>query len=110
MPLIPQWTSVANPANTSPPRPCGGGMQPLKPFHSMILRRLAVAALFCSYGWTVAHRRCEEELQYRLVRPWLPSSSRLRGGTATIGEAVSRDIVALPRHKSCLALKRLALR
>ena len=84
-------------------------MQPLKPLHSMILRRLAVTALFGSYGWTVAHRRREEELQYHFVRPWLPSSSRLRGGTATIGEAVSRDIVASPRHKSCLALKRPGL-
>lgn len=107
IPLIPQWISVANPANISPPRLCGGGMQPLKPLHNMILRRAAVAALICSYGWTVAHRRREEELQYHLVRSWLPSSPRLRGGTATIGEAVSRDIVALPRHKSCLALKGL---
>ena len=105
MPLISRRTSVANPANTSPPRPRGGGTQPLKPLPSMILCRLVVAALFCSYGWTVAHRRCEEELQYHFVRSWLPSSFRLHGGTATIGEAVSRDIVASPRHKSCLALK-----
>lgn len=104
MPLMPQWTSVANPANTSPPRPCSGGMQPLKPFLSLV-----VAALFCSDGWTVTHRRREEELQYHLVRSWLPSSSRPRGGTATIGEAASRDIVASPRHKSCLALKRPGL-
>ena len=56
MPLIPRRTSVANPANTSPPRPCGGGMQPLKPLPSMIHRRLAAAALFAAMDglWRIA--------------------------------------------------------
>jgi hypothetical protein len=78
----------------------------------MILRRTAVAALFAVMDglWRIAAAKKSYNITSSGRSCLLSSSSRLRGGTATIGEAVSRDIVVSPRHKSCLALKRLGLR